>query len=365
MPVVIDANGQLGTADTSGNFAIGTTTANAKLTVLAPDTTTGPAFSLRQSNNSAYGYDFDTENIGYGRLDLYGVLNGARTPLVTFKREGNVGIGTLAPNAKLTVLAPDTTTGPAFSLRQSNNSAYGYDFDTENISYGRLNVYGVLAGTRRPLITFRREGGIGIGMQAPTNPLEVWGAARARRRPTRMPRLWRMAATIRMACSGRPRRRVLGRRVLQRGRVGGPVGERWLRGLADRRQRGHRDEDADESLGNGERGVRLGGRGVDQRVQPDAQAEHRRPAAGAGAGGDHRLAPVTYEYKASPGERHVGFIAEDVPELVATQNRKSLSPMDIVAVVTKVVQEQQATIGELKARIAELERQLAGGVKQP
>ncbi len=29
-----------------------------------------------------------------------------------------------------------------------------------------------------------------------------------------------------------------------------------------------------------------------------------------------QLAPVTYQYKASPGEHHVGFIAEDVPELV-------------------------------------------------
>lgn len=37
----------------------------------------------------------------------------------------------------------------------------------------------------------------------------------------------------------------------------------------------------------------------------------------------------------------MGFIAEDVPDLVATPNRKSLSPMDIVAVLTKVVQEQQ------------------------
>ena len=67
-----------------------------------------------------------------------------------------------------------------------------------------------------------------------------------------------------------------------------------------------------------------------------------------------QLTPVTYAYKASPGERHVGFIAEDVPALVATADRKSLSPMDIVATLTKVVQEQQATIAELKARNTEV-----------
>ncbi len=44
----------------------------------------------------------------------------------------------------------------------------------------------------------------------------------------------------------------------------------------------------------------------------------------------------------------MGFIAEDVPELVATKDRKGLSPMDIVAVLTKVVQRQQKEIEELK-----------------
>ncbi len=69
------------------------------------------------------------------------------------------------------------------------------------------------------------------------------------------------------------------------------------------------------------------------------------------------LTPVTYEYKAAPGEHHVGFIAEDVPDLVATPDRKGLSSMDVVAVLTKVVQQQQKTIAELQAQVAELRRQ--------
>jgi len=58
------------------------------------------------------------------------------------------------------------------------------------------------------------------------------------------------------------------------------------------------------------------------------------------------LSPVTFSYKITPGENHVGFVAEEVPELIATKDRKGLSPMDIVAVLTKVVQEQQKTIQE-------------------
>jgi hypothetical protein len=52
------------------------------------------------------------------------------------------------------------------------------------------------------------------------------------------------------------------------------------------------------------------------------------------------LQPVGYRYKHELGERYVGFIAEDVPELVATNDRKGLAPMDIVGVLTKVVQDQ-------------------------
>src|SRR4051794_13260772 len=68
------------------------------------------------------------------------------------------------------------------------------------------------------------------------------------------------------------------------------------------------------------------------------------------------LQPVTYTYKVDPSEHHVGFITEDVPDLVATPDRKSLSPMDIVAVLTKVVQEQQTTIDALKSRLDQVEK---------
>lgn len=69
-----------------------------------------------------------------------------------------------------------------------------------------------------------------------------------------------------------------------------------------------------------------------------------------------KLNPVKFQYKAEPGQQYVGFIAEDVPSLVAMNDRKSLNPMDVVAVLTKVVQEQQKTIEKLSARLTELEQ---------
>lgn len=64
-----------------------------------------------------------------------------------------------------------------------------------------------------------------------------------------------------------------------------------------------------------------------------------------------QLTPVEFNYKNDQKEKYVGFIAEDVPDLVASEDRKSISTMDIVAVLTKVVQEQQIKIAELEARL--------------
>ena len=63
------------------------------------------------------------------------------------------------------------------------------------------------------------------------------------------------------------------------------------------------------------------------------------------------LEPVRFNYRNDQVERYVGFIAEDVPELVATSGRDALSSMDIVAVLTRVVQEQQKQIEALEARL--------------
>ncbi len=89
------------------------------------------------------------------------------------------------------------------------------------------------------------------------------------------------------------------------------------------------------------------------------------------------LNPVKFNYKVDKAEKHVGFIAEDVPDLLASADRKGLSPMDVTAVLTKVLQEelkvlreqqkslqeqqkcireQQKTIEELKEKIKTLEK---------
>jgi hypothetical protein len=71
------------------------------------------------------------------------------------------------------------------------------------------------------------------------------------------------------------------------------------------------------------------------------------------------LEPVTFHYKNDVEQQRVGFIAEDVPELVAMKDRKGLSPMDIVAVLTKVAQEQKQQLADQALQLADQARQLA------
>ena len=66
-----------------------------------------------------------------------------------------------------------------------------------------------------------------------------------------------------------------------------------------------------------------------------------------------KLTPVRFYVNGSTDEQ-VGFIAEDVPALVATEGRQGVAPMDVVGVLAKVVQEQQAQLQQLAGEVAAL-----------
>ncbi len=70
-----------------------------------------------------------------------------------------------------------------------------------------------------------------------------------------------------------------------------------------------------------------------------------------------QLSPVTFNYKAS-SQTNAGFIAEDVPEIVALKGRQSLSAMDILAVLTKVAQDQERTIQTQKEKIEKIKSEI-------
>ena len=71
-----------------------------------------------------------------------------------------------------------------------------------------------------------------------------------------------------------------------------------------------------------------------------------------------KLHPVTYNYKVDKNEHHVGFIAEDVPDIVATQGRKSIDPMNVTAVLTAVLKQQQKVIQQQSEILDQLDYEI-------
>ncbi len=71
-----------------------------------------------------------------------------------------------------------------------------------------------------------------------------------------------------------------------------------------------------------------------------------------------QLHPVTFHYKNTPDQTNVGFIAEDVPDLVAMKNRSSLNALDFIALLTKVAQNQQTQINKQDQRIKNIKKEI-------
>jgi hypothetical protein len=82
-------------------------------------------------------------------------------------------------------------------------------------------------------------------------------------------------------------------------------------------------------------------------IRPLGEAEARDALVG--------LRAVSYRRTDDPtGQSMLGFIAEDVPALLATPSRDALSAMDFTAVTVTVLQAQQREIAQLRAEIAAL-----------
>lgn len=85
-----------------------------------------------------------------------------------------------------------------------------------------------------------------------------------------------------------------------------------------------------------------------------------------------KLNPVTFNFKRDRSKELIaGFIAEEVPDLVATKERDGLSALEIAALLTKVVKEQQkelankdAEVQALESRVERLETLLTNAINE-
>jgi hypothetical protein len=288
--------------DSSGRVGLGTASPALKLHESQGDT---PAIRLEQTNVS--GFTAQTWDIGANEANFFvrdvtggsrlslRIRPGAPTSSVDIAASGNVGIGTASPGSNMKMDVRMTTQGDVLSVggqqspgvqwttTQTDSNARNWGIFTNFNSFGDFNILHSTTNTGNSFLattalTITKDGFVGLGVTAPTRPLEATNGAFL------------------------------------------SAGGTWTNASSRDLKQDIRDLDSNEAM--------------------DALKA---------------LDPVKYAYKVDPSEKHVGFIAEDVPSLVATKDRKSLSPMDVVAVLTKVVQDQQKTIDALKARVDQLE----------
>jgi len=68
------------------------------------------------------------------------------------------------------------------------------------------------------------------------------------------------------------------------------------------------------------------------------------------------LHPIKYDYRGAHAFRqNLGFIAEEMPANLASEDRKYISPFEVIPVLTRVAQAQQRTIAALQATIRALQ----------
>lgn len=275
---------------------------------------------INDTDNGGSNY-FAVEDSTAGRK-IFTVEAGAPANSLYVEDDGDVGIGTSAPAVNLHVVDGNTPT-----LRLEQNGSSGFTAQTWDVASNEANFFvrDVTNGSRLPFkiipgapdnaLYIAADGDIGLGVTSPGAALDVRVAAH----------------------------------------VDGNAEETALR-VSTSSDSLFTVSDAGNAylLGNLEIGS---SRSLKENIS-FVKTDEAMEALG-------QLQPVHFNYRHSPGIPSLGFIAEDVPELVAVSDRKAIRPMDIVTVLTKVTQEQQREIASLQETVSVLQDKLnAGGNKE-
>jgi len=346
---------------------------NTRIAFSDTSTTTGfPAnlWQLTANDNASGGLNkFSIDDIT-GAKTPFTVLAGAPTNSIFVASSGKVGFRTATPVLDLHMVTTDT---PAIRFEQTNGG--GFTAQTWDVAGNEANFFirDTTGGSRLPFrvrpgaptssIDIAANGYVGIGTASPTQKLHVYSDATADSVVSLGfsalsgpalnigyggASLGRSAAFINV----RPDASAVGPnpslRLMTANAMALVIDNQQYIGLG-----GVTDPTAPiEHIS----GAKLTAAGVWQSVSSRAAKMdiHAMDAAEA-VEALRELEPVHFEYKAQPDDPQVGFIAEDVPEIVATPDRKTLNPLEIVAVLAKVVKEQQKTIEALSKRVGQLE----------
>ena len=303
--------------------------------------------TINDSTNGGASY-FSVDDVDDG-TSIFKVEAGAPSNSLYVEDYGRVGLGTSTPVVELHIKDSDTPT-----LRLEQDSSGGWTAQTFDVAGNESNFFvrDATNGSKLPFriqpstpsstLCLKSDGYVGIGTWSPAFPLEVETTNEN-------------AAIVAERTDGAT---CYINATTDYGNFGTTTDDP-VRIVADGTWQMAVDSNCDITMrdGGGYDGTwdPASSREIKENIQTLAVDEAMEALAG--------LEPVKYNYINDKEEPRVGFIAEDVPELVAKKGRKSLGTLDIIAVLTKVVQQQQEFIREqqkinakLKHKIAQLEK---------
>ncbi len=332
------------------------------LRIHAQDTSTSASFPsndwrlvFNDSSNGGANY-FAVEDSNSAR-QVFRVDAGAPASALYVDAQGDIGVGTSTPVVDIHVKSGNT---PTLRLEQDGSSGFGAqiwdvagneaNFFIRDASNGSKLSFRIEPSAPQDSIYIEDTGDIGIGTSSPSTPMHV--VRNGSNAQLLMERVGAGIATITGANSavniGAQSDHNL---KLVAGNGAGSGGDVKVT----------LETDGDMIMGYGATGAGTGGqytastgtwdvgssRSLKEKIF-DLSTEDALKAI-------NQLNPVTFHYK-NNSEQQVGFIAEDVPDLVSTKSRKTIRPIDIVSVLTKVVQEQQKMISELEEKVNSIEK---------
>jgi hypothetical protein len=305
------------------------------------------------ANDSASGgaNKFSIEDITSAKVP-FTISGGAPTNSLFVSSTGRLGLKTATP-----VLDIHTVNGNTPAVRLEQNGTSGFTPQTWDIAGNEANFFirDVTGGSKLPFriqpgtptntLTLKSEGHVGIGTWSPGFPLEIMTTGKSATMVlTRTDGVQSFVnATSSFGQFGTTTNHPV--RIIANGAYQAQVNSNSSIAMAN-----------SASLTAGGVWTNASSRELKDNIQTLTTSEAFETLT--------HLNAVKYNYKADREEKHVGFIAEDAPDLVASKDKKGMSPMDVVAVLTKVVQEQQKSLQDQQAIISELQRKVAAMEKK-
>lgn len=180
--------------DNNGNVGIGTTTPHSRLDlgITTGTSVTDVGGKKLAVYNTAAGTDFYGLGMSGGLLQFHAGSTANEAPGMVLKSDGNVGIGTTSPSAKLTLFDSDNVNTMFKFINTSNGFTNSADIVLKNFaSYDRALqfqnnntsatantiAYNFLSNSNFEILSLLNGGNVGIGTNAPFSTLEVNGTA--------------------------------------------------------------------------------------------------------------------------------------------------------------------------------------------